>query len=347
MRVQEIGSEYHYCPVEVPIGESTHRMFPVRDYAYTYSGRTSIETVLRNLTGVKKALLPSYCCDSMIEPFRAAKIEVAFYDVFWDTEMKMKLQIEDDVDLILWCNYFGFRWEMPDLSWFLDRGGILVEDITHSYLSDEPFHTQSQFLIASVRKWFPLLCGGYCASQIGEFQYKPRTEVSAEFIEMKALAMKQKAEYLACNDERLKEQYLENFSKSNHWLAEHYSELKMDPQSSRYLSVVDVQSIKERRKENAAVIYAWLRKQKRFLPLFDEKDMDCPLFVPIICKDKTQRDALRQRLIAEKIYCPIHWPQPKHNCSSNLYDLELSLICDQRYGKGDMNRMMQVVCAEM
>jgi hypothetical protein len=49
-------------------------------------------------------------------------------------------------------------------------------------------------------------------------------------------------------------------------------------------------------------------------------------------------------LIREQIYCPIHWPKsPYHGDCGELYDRELSLICDQRYDLTDMARMVGVI----
>ena len=77
--------------------------------------------------------------------------------------------------------------------------------------------------------------------------------------------------------------------------------------------------------------------------LFDMNDIDCPLFVPIIIKNG-KRDYYRKKLIENKIYCPIHWPQPNEKCESNLYELELSLICDQRYTENDMKKIISILC---
>lgn len=102
---------------------------------------------------------------------------------------------------------------------------------------------------------------------------------------------------------------------------------------------VNIQRQREIRRRNAHVLYQALEGQVRFL--FTEDRMDCPLFVPVFLPQG--RDELRQRLIRERIYCPVHWPRPKAACSSNLYDAELSLVCDQRYTERDMERMAAVL----
>ena len=308
------------------------------NYAFVFSGRTAIETVLKNIPNVKKAMLPSYCCESMIIPFHKSGIEVVFYDVCYKDGLNIKVDIADDVDILLWCNYFGFRLEMSDISSFKERGGIVIEDITHSFLSEDQYHKQADYLVASLRKWEPINSGGYCAATKGKLQYIPDTEPSNDFIRIKQQAMKLKAEYLIDHDELKKPEFLRMFGESNSWLAENYSGLSIDSWSKEYLSTVDIQRQREVRCSNAQVLYGGLKGKVQFL--FPEESMDCPLFVPILLR--RDRDRIRRGLTENSIYCPIHWPKPP-GCESNLYDMELSLICDQRYNEEDMMRIVTVL----
>lgn len=320
--MQEIGSEFHKMPLDNGIGVEI-----LSSGSLVFSGRTAIETVLKELPNARKALIPSYCCDSMIVPFRKAGIDVEFYPVNFEGKLNMELDITERTDVLLWCNYFGFNTPMPDLSAF--RGAI-IEDITHSLLSDVPYNPQSQYLIASIRKWGPINCGGYCATTNGELFSKPILEPPEEFTKKRALAMELKAEYLLDYDEGKKTKYLHLFEECNQWVAKNYSELSIDTISREYLTTVDEERQKEQRRKNAAVLYNRLKEKIRFV--FPESDMDCPIFVPIFLND---RDNVRQALIDKQIYCPVHWPKP-YGCESNLYEHELSLICDQRYTESDM-----------
>jgi hypothetical protein len=285
-------------------------------------------------------LLPSYCCESIIVPFRKAGIDVVFYDVWYEAGFRFNVDIPLDVDIFLWCNYFGFKNEMPDITSFKENGGIVIEDITHSLLSAQQYHEQSDYLVASFRKWEPIYCGGYCAVSNGNLHHIPNTEPSSSFINTKQTAMRLKAEYLANHDETKKNDFLHMFGESNSWLAENYSGLSIDLWSKRYLSTVDIQNQQEIRRTNAHTLYNGLQGKVQFL--FPEDDMSCPLFVPVVINN-SMRDYVRQKLIDNKIYCPIHWPKPNADCSSNLYDMELSLICDQRYTTSDMNKLISVL----
>ncbi|WP_461816142.1 hypothetical protein [Faecalimonas sp.] len=336
---KEIGSEYQYENHKEEVSLNTKKS---NNYILTFSGRTSIETVLKNEFQIKKALLPSYCCDSMIEPFRQARIIVDFYDVYYENGIKINVSIDNDIDAILWCNYFGFDVSMPDMKEFINRGGVIIEDITHSLLSNQVYHKQSSYLIGSIRKWGPVLSGGICVALDKTLKEKPQECPSREFVDKKKKAMTLKQKYLSGEQEICKDQFLNMFSESNKWLADNYSNLKIDEESLEILKSINWKDVCQRRCDNATILYGGLEKCKNIKPLFNIIEMNSPLFLPIIV-DKENRQSLRKYLTENKIYCPIHWPKPNDKCESNLYDIELSLICDQRYDKDDIKRMVDVI----
>lgn len=98
---------------------------------------------------------------------------------------------------------------------------------------------------------------------------------------------------------------------------------------------LDIDKIKKKRRENAKE----LLKSISDIALFPEiSDNDCPLFVPIIieCRDELM-------LIGKGVYCPVHWPISKHHILTNrtreIYEKELSIVCDQRYSTEDMKKI--------
>lgn len=334
--ISEIGSEFHYSTMECENGLSLYN-----PGVFVFSGRTAIETIIRN-TSIKSIIFPSYCCDSMLVPFRAAGIDISFYDVFYDNGLRFDLSISDDADALLWCNYFGFSHEMPDLAEFKKRDGIIIEDITHSIMSKKQYHEQSDYLVASLRKWEPIISGGYCASVHGDLKCQSDKSPMEEFISLKKSAMEMKSIYLENGDEALKPKFLSLFKKANEWLAENYSGFSIDDESKEYLSKINAEEHYRIRRNNANVLYEGLSQIEGIIPLFKPDDIDCPLFVPVIIGNG-KRDLIRKKLTENKIYCPVHWPKPNAECKSNLYDVELSLICDQRYNSSDMERILYVL----
>lgn len=335
----EIGSEF--SSIEYSQGEGIYLPDNVLDECLTFSGRTAIETVIMNEKKIKRIIVPSYCCEAMLVPFIKEHIELVFFNVFFDSGLKIELNITDDIDAILWCNYFGFECDMPDLSEFVQRGGIIIEDITHSLYSSKQYNKQSHYLIASIRKWGPLLSGGYCASRKNKLFYKPNNKPSSDYLFMKDKAMKLKSEFLKGYKVN-KSDFLELFANCNKWLVENYSSLTIDDYSKNILTSIDAKKEYTIRKTNAKFLYTRLIEIDDIQFMFPEKNMDCPLFVPIVIKNG-KRDLIRKKLLDNRIYCPIHWPKPNVNCESNIYDLELSLVCDQRYNDTDMSRMISVI----
>ena len=326
--MREIGSEYSWDDANNKYIRCDESFFSSMD-GLVFSGRTAIETVLNNEPWIGKALLPSYCCDSMIEPFRKAGIEVGFYSVYYDGQLKHDLKY-DDVDCILWCNYFGFRFEMPDLRDFINKGGIVIEDITHSLYSENKYNVQSHYLVASLRKWEALICGGYCGAKGNRMINVPQAHPNEWFVKKKWTAMTLKQRYLEGDNGVSKEEYLSIFSDTNKWLANNYSGLAIDEKSKEKLIHIDYAGHRKQRIENATYLYNGLNDHPDIEFLFNVSEMDCPLFVPVIIRSD-KRDKIRQVLIENSIYCPVHWPRPFANCESNLYEKELSLICDHRY----------------
>ncbi len=344
----EIGSEFERNHISSVGTAGTLGWLPQgTDRALTASGQTAIETALKNIPSKERALVPSYCCDSMLVPFRDLHVSFEFYQVMHD---KNGISIEIDesalmkADILFLCNYFGFETVVPDdlIEGFRNKGGIVIEDITHSLLSDRQYHPQSNYLVASVRKWGPIVCGGYCAAMNGKLSCKPTKAPPEGFVCEKLRAMELKSEFLSDLDERRRPTFLSLFQSSNHWLAEHYSDLAIDEFSKEYLTHVDVRSLREARRKNAHALYQGLRGHPYVTPLFPEEAMDCPLFVPVVIRDG-RRGKLHQMLIGHKVYCPTHWPHPKADCASNLYDTELSLVCDQRYAEKDMERVISIL----
>lgn len=319
--MREIGSEFQRVPPDSGRG----LIYP-RHGSLVFSGRTAIEAVLKKTACAHTVLLPSYCCDSMILPFRDAGIDVQFYKVEWDEGLK--IEIDGSADILMWCNYFGFQ--SPRFS-FPDFDGVIIEDITHSLLSTIPSHPQSDYLVASLRKWEPVNCGGYCSVEV-DGKIPPD-----EFITLRTAAMELKTEYLNDLDVEKKPKFLKMFTDSNHWLAKNYSGLGIDRFSREYIGSVDMEKQRRIRRENARALYEGLQDKVQFM--FPVVDMDCPLFVPILLE---HRDKVRAHLTKNEIYCPVHWPKPE-GCESNIYNQELSLICDQRYGIEDMERIVSVI----
>lgn len=339
--VKEIGSEFDYR--NEFLTKQDNGLFD--SGLLTYSGRTAIEVAICDILKTKRidtAWLPSYSCESMAQPFCDLGIKIAFYGVNYDFEKRKVVRDEFEIDtndVVLTMSYFGFYDEgnINLIKKCRDNGVTVIEDCTHTLLSDTEF--EADYRVSSLRKWFPVASGGFVQKKEGVLDARLNT-CDNSIVDVRISAMKEKTIYLESeSDESLKSAFLEKYKKVNQSFSQNYKNLAIDPWSESVLRKTDAEKIKQRRRDNAQVLLDALHSTSGVKSMFDTLGMgDCPLFVPILCENRAE---LQKKLAENKIYCPAHWPKYSDRAGSNLYDLELSLICDQRYSKRDMERIIE------
>lgn len=339
----EIGSEF-----EMPCEGLNPTDTKFEEYVLTYSGRTSIHLAIQDLLtqkAINKVWLPSYCCSSMIQSFQDFNIPICFYTVNGSrTGGVIREKFFPKVhDIVVSMSYFGFsdcdNEALIDLC--VSKGISVIEDCTHSFLSLINYH-DADYAIASIRKWFPLASGGVVKKKNNKMfcvLQKPNEYIIKE----KRMAMQEKADYLNSSEigPETKTRFLGKFEMFNQNLFREYKNLEIDPWSRSVLKKQNIDAIRCRRRKNATILLDGLSKLCGIRPLFSSLgENDCPLFIPVVSE---KRNYLKKWLADQKIYCPAHWPKPCIEANTDLYDTELSLICDQRYNDEDMARILEVL----
>lgn len=325
------------------------------DRELLFSGRTAIDYVLEDISKpIKKVYMPSYCCASMLQPFIDRNIDIEYYDVISDREgLKYKVNFDTDIDLFFANSYFGYEVTAMDsiIEEFKGRKIIVIEDITHRLLSKKNFCEKADYIVASLRKWFPIPSGGLAVKLKDHFKEIQLFPPPTEIVNKKISAMNKKAVFmrgLESNNtysEHEKSNFLRLYAEFNKSLQLDYRNIKIDDISADLLSKIDILNIQNRRRENSQYIHDAFNNSNdiRFLISEPNFSKDCPLFVPIMVK-ADMRDTVRKQLITNDIFCPVHWPIPNNNdlndCTIQIYNEELSLICDQRYGPDDIKRII-------
>lgn len=318
MMNNEIGSEFW----DVPIAKQNNNLFDKNTHWFL-SGRSALQAIIAD-NSFSSVSLPFWCCESMIRPFRDAGISVEFYFQFGTIQ-----HITTDALLVL--DYFGYTGH----SVVKDYDGIIIRDTTHSLLSK--VYDDADYYFGSLRKWAGFWTGGYA------WGFKNTVICSLDdcgYTELREQAMNAKLTYLL-NDGNGKE-YLSIFSTAEEVL-ESVGIVSAAKRDVALSNKMDVEFIKKRRRENAAVLLDEFSSIAVFSEIGEE---DCPMFVPIVVPSR-ERDKLRQHLILHKIYCPVHWPISEfHKLPEGeveFYQSELSLVCDQRYNTSDMSRIVETV----
>lgn len=329
----EIGSEYWKYDGNLNCDNSEFWNIG-KDNKFLLSGRTAIYYVLKNIlleNTVEKVYFPSYSCYSMAQAFEDLGIEIEYYDVYYNNGLKYNINLDEECDIFFAMNYFGYSSTNMEsyIKQFKERGKLVIEDITHSILTEKQYSEYSDYLIASLRKWFPIASGAVAVNINSNFLLESKNTSNENMIRIKQEAMENKKAYIENSGIASKEIFLEQYSKSNKMLETDYQDYNIDEEALKILMGINLEEIIKSRTENVKVIYKKLEKNIdiKFL-INDFNDKDVLIFVPIML-EKNKRDSLRKYLIENEIYLPIHWPV--NDKINNIIDNEISLVCDQRY----------------
>lgn len=329
--MREIGSEFW----DIPISGEINEIFP-ESTQWFLSGRSALQAIIKELKGINSIAMPSWCCESVIKPFIDAGIEVYFY--YFCMNENNDYEIKSDADALFMMDYFGYT------SGITSNHGLVIRDVTHSIFSAT--YTDADYYFGSLRKWCGVWTGGFGWKRSGEvLTVNGNDDRGYSILRRKAMELK---EYYIRNKsedsegQKKDKDYLTVYAQAERLLDDCGAEAAeyRDIECARKL---DVDFIKKRRRSNAKILMQEFSDQLLFPEL---RETDCPMFVPIIVRDG-RRDALRQFLIANKIYCPIHWPISNYHVIDGkikeIYDSELSLVCDQRYTEDDMYRIVETI----
>lgn len=360
---REIGSEFD-IPIEALLKDSNlliQKAFQekfisksVIDVAYLSTGRAAIKFILSNIiekVKINKCWLPSYLCETIIQSFRELNLDYEFYN------LKENLQLDTDYlsrrieknDIILTINYFNF---LPNnrtikfLRKLKNNNVIVIEDSTHSFFTNNNLPGIANYSIISLRKWFGIPDGGIAISNNDLFN--KNLIIKKSFYDFVYLRLKYAI---------LKNFYLNKVINKKDSLREIHNKAEelanltirlnaMSCISKTLLNSIDFNNVIYKRRKNFKYLLSSFKNLDNIDILCKNlKERICPIGFPIIV---TQRDALREHLTNNNIYCPIHWLIPdeipkkfdySHFISKNI----ITIPCDQRYSIEDMEMVAEKV----
>lgn len=336
-----MGSDFH-----LPLGLLAARKkknLP-RDRTFLASGRACLKAIItaEELAG-KTVLLPAYLCDSVLLPFKEKKVKMIFYRVnhqlIIDRDDLFEKIKKEKPDAVVIIHYFG--WIQPRVETIIKRmrkqrpNCVVIEDLVQSYLTS--YQPRGDYWFNSYRKFLPVADGAFVA---GKKKIGQPAESAASGVRLMAMLLKN----MPC----MKQVAWRLFR--NHEQREVNRGIRSMSRFSRYIiKRVDEEAVKNIRRNNyqhLALLFAKEAGKETDIPVLFPKLPDgvCPLGLPIIVKN---RDAVQQRLIRKKIYCPVHWDLPadinkkKFPVSHAVSEHILTIPIDQRYTKEDMEWIAQ------
>lgn len=332
---QEIGSEFWDVPQNGEIS-----LLLLNGSRWFLSGRHALAYIVSDIAAhakVRTVAMPSWCCKSMVAPFENAGLRVVYYPVYFERGRLIQ-EPPQKCDVLYLMNYFGFSDGAADAA---SAAPFVIWDETHSALSRRGLLTDCAGVVyryASMRKWAGFWTGGYAWSSQ---PWKSDTLIArpdGEYVDLRRLAAQEKAAYIEGRSDY--RDYLKKFADAESRLDAVVAICAAEDRDVLAAQHLDVERMRESRRANAKVIMDALPTIVGFNKLNDD---DCPLFVPILLPSRAERDELRNHLIKNEVFCPVHWPNETTSLTADLTERELSFVCDQRYTVNDMGRVCELV----
>ncbi|MBA4420783.1 MAG: hypothetical protein C0391_06520 [Anaerolinea sp.] len=298
--------------------------------------------------GIRKMLLPSYLCPSIVSTLEHCSMQYGYYRVNRDLSMDVndlaeKVSTHQAVYLI---NYFGFL-QPPDVrNYLLDlrqKGVVIVED--NAQAGFNPFPT-GDFIFNSMRKLVPY-DGGYLItnvdlqSTLDKFKNRPnhRLPIIREY-------RKKLYSYLAEGHGDYDE-LAALFSISERYYVEDFTVLG-DPQEKEHIEHLDWAGIKKIRWENYSYLLSLIRDIPEISPIFPVlQDGIMPLGLPVYFS-RVSRDRVNEKLGEAGIGLTIHWDEmmvdPRTNCNPMAVEMAstmLTLTIDQRTSRAQLDYLYE------
>jgi perosamine synthetase len=162
-------------PTGVSFGRasSVRSVLDVQNSLFVSSGTAAIHLALQKVSSGfdNQVLLPAYLCESVIEAVTETGMIPTYYKINPDTTADLddiSSRITEKTKVFLVVHLFGKLQDMPAIRSFCDRYGLtLIEDCAHAFFGSvdgAPVGYYSDYVIASLPKFFPVYEGGVLAS---------------------------------------------------------------------------------------------------------------------------------------------------------------------------------------
>lgn len=283
------------------------------------SGRFCLEYILR-CRKYKKVYVPYFTCDSVIEPIVKLGITFEFYHIYKDYHIVDDITLREN-EALMYTNYWG---QQDDYCKQLASkyGCHLILDYTQAFFS-KPIEGVDTFY--SCRKFFGVPDGGYLY-----------TDAKADF-EIGQDESYERMDSLVKRIDLSPEAGYDDFHQTSA-LFHDMPIRKMSMFTKRMMQGIDYRNIAKRRLDN----YNYLHHRLGGKQL-------CYGEIPMIFPFETEQGQdLRKKLIAHKVFVAKYWPNVDEWAGE--YALEtwmanhiLPLPIDQRYDKGDMERIVTLI----
>ena len=287
------------------------------------TGRNCLEYILR-AKRYKKVYVPYYICEVVLEPFEKLGIPYEFYHIDINFEIRDRFTLQPD-EALLYVNYYGLKQRYVE-QLAEEIGGQLIVDNTQAFYA-KPIAGIDSFY--TCRKFFGVPDGAYLYT-VKELDEELEQDLSYDRMTFltKRIDLGAEAGYLAFRD----------LSKS--LVGQPIK--RMSNLTQRMMQGIEYKKAAEQRRDNYKQLHAALGKSNNLsIPL--EEDA-VPMVYPYLAPIKD----LREKLIENKVFIARYWPNVLEWTKDDTIEYQLTcqmqpLPIDQRYGKEDMERIIDII----
>lgn len=285
-----------------------------------HSGRAALNYFLIN-NNVKRIYFPDVFCSVLLEPLTLNNVEVHYYSINNNLELKDDIVLQSD-EYLFYINYFGIKTTYAQK--LNSKYGInLIVDQTHNIF--EIANESSSFQFSSIRKFIGVPDGAIfnCKKNI-EFITSNNELLTAHL----ALRLTKGAKFGY-------QIFQENENKINSDL------VCCNPYSEKEFYLTDWKKIQSKRKENFNTLHNILKATNNFFLCNDiDLNIETPFTYPYLPNFNLEISSLWEK----SIFAPILWPQDKFKKQTD-YDFTkiLHLPIDHRYSENDIVNLSEIV----
>jgi hypothetical protein len=345
----EVGSEFHWDAAALVSGEppdgrpgwlpSPHALFA--------TGCGALAALLRLLAPRGRLHLPSYFCMGVAEAL-AAHVAPAWYRHLPDGQgPRLETLRAVPGDVVLAQNLFGRDSAEPWAAWASAHPGVtVVEDHTHDPVSTWARSSSASYCLASLRKTLPVPDGALLWSPRGLDLPVPAGGESVGAA-LKLTAMILKAAWLS--GQAVPKPTFRALQQAGE-RALLCSAAPAATMTRAVLPLVDVWRLRSARTHNARQLIAALpTRTDTWRVLGDARADTAPFHVQLLCPCESTREALLAHLRQNRIFAPVHWPQPRtqiwsgDDAAADHASRILTIPVDHRYQAADVWKIAMVL----
>lgn len=287
------------------------------------TARNAFEYILR-CKRYKKAYIPYYTCDVMLQPLEKLGILYEFYEIDKNFEPKKLYKLNSN-ECFLYTNYYGLKQNCVERLAEI-YGNRLIVDNAQAFFAPRIDGIDTFY---SARKFLGVADGAYLYTDTflnEDLEYDVSYERMSHLL--KRIDNGAEAAYMNFrdNDDALDFEPIK----------------KMSRLTSMLLEGVDYEYVKKKRVDNFLCFYENLQS-KNELKLI-KPNLEIPMVYPLL----TTNNKLREYLIANKIFVATYWPNIKNwvhpqSIEYKYATLLLALPIDQRYSIKDMEYIIKTI----